>query len=412
LELLVNSILEMIMLNDTKLTLELLTTFEQFCALKSEWNALAANQVKTIFMTHLWLEEWWRVFGAEYQIWTLLARENGILIGILPLMLAKEKLGVRKLRFMGAGEVTPNHLDIIAAPQKRDRVIQAFISYFSQNTSDWDVLELDKIPQDSPSMEALKDGLRSQGLLIKTAVSATCPYADLPGSFDEYLRSRSPKTQEGFRYAKRRIAKDFPGMYLGIAASTEEVEKVMATLMQLHQNRWLQKGYSGAFASKRTINFHYAVARKALESNHLRLYYLQINNEIIAVIYCYRVEDCVQYYLGGFDERWAKYSPGNIINMFALEQSILTGARRFDFLEGEENYKQHWMTHNYENFIVMAFRPNLRGRMYKFQLELKNALVYLGIHLVPQKIRRPIWQLYMKRKLKKQEYPEKTDTTH
>ncbi len=386
-----------------RLIVERLTTFPQFCALKDEWNALAAEHVRTVFMTHFWLEEWWRAFGAEHQMWVLLAREHGALVGILPLMLSAGPFGARKLQFMGAGEVTPNHLDLIAAPDNRCRILQAVISYLCRCAGEWDVLELDKMPEDSQSVAALRSGLRTHGLRSRAAISATCPYAEFSGSFEEYLRSRGSKTQEGFRYAKRRIVKDFPDTRLGIAQTGEEVQLLMRRLVELHQQRWLRKGYPGAFAGRRSTGFHYAVAQKALQSGNLRLYYLKTGNDIIAVNYCYRLADRTQYYLGGFDERWSRYSPGNIIMLFALEQAILSGARRFDFLQGEEDYKQHWRTQDQRDCAVVAFRPTFRAYLYRSGVWVQEVILYLGTRLVPQKIRRPVWQFYMKQQVKRQE---------
>lgn len=368
-------------------TVECLTTFDQFRILEQEWEQLSAQRVDTIFLSYLWLQEWWHIYGADYQIWTLAARQGGKLIGVMPLILSRALFGIRRLMFMGVGELTPNHLDVITDPEKRDQVFRAFVAHLCQRASVWDVLELDKIPGDSSSMDLLSAALRAEGLSVRTEISATCPYIELPASFEEYLASRGSTTRESYRRVRRKLEKDFPAASYGMAQTPEEVRRVMGALIQLHQARWLQQGFLGSFSNQEFIDFHCTMAQKALRSNMLRLYYLQVNDEIIAVYYCYRIADSVQFYLGGFDERYSKYSPGILINAFAIEQSILEGAKHFDFLEGEERYKQHWMTHSRENLVLRAFRRNGRGRLAEMNLGLRRLLVYTARRFLPEKTR-------------------------
>ncbi len=108
--------------------MELLTDFNPFRMLAQEWEDLSAHSVNPIFLSYLWLQERWHIYGADYRIWTLVARKNKKSFGVIPRGPSRELLGIRRLMFMGAGELTPNHLDIIAAPEKYEQLFQAFAS--------------------------------------------------------------------------------------------------------------------------------------------------------------------------------------------------------------------------------------------------------------------------------------------
>lgn len=373
--------------DEAEISIERLTDFSQFRILKREWEELSANRVNTIFLSYLWLQEWWHVYGAEYQIWTLAAREDGKLVGVMPLILSRELFGIRRLMFMGVGELTPNHLDIISDPAKHKQVFDAFIAYLCQHKAEWDVLELDKIPGDNSSLDLLSSAFRAEGLLTRAQASATCPYIELLVSFEEYITSRGSTTRESYRRVKRKLEKDFPAVRFGLAQTPEEVGRVMDVLIRLHQDRWLQQGFPGSFSNQDFIDFHCSIAQKALQSDMLRLYYLQVNADIIAVYYCYRIADSVQFYLGGFDERFSKYSPGILINAFAIEQSILEGAKYFDFLEGEERYKQHWMTHSRDNIALWVFRRNWRGQFARMNLGARILLIRTARRFLSERVR-------------------------
>jgi len=46
--------------------------------------------------------------------------------------------------------------------------------------------------------------------------------------------------------------------------------------------------------------------------------------------------------LQGFDPEFSGLSPGMQLMFAVIEEAVRFGARRFDFLRGEEGYKLHW----------------------------------------------------------------------
>jgi CelD/BcsL family acetyltransferase involved in cellulose biosynthesis len=67
-------------------------------------------------------------------------------------------------------------------------------------------------------------------------------------------------------------------------------------------------------------------------------YYVLVNNE-----YAYA-------YLGGFDPSMERYSPGSLALSLVIEDSVVRGARVFDFLRGDESYKALWRPSYKNNF--------------------------------------------------------------
>ena len=373
-----------------------LDNFNRFCELKEEWDELLRSQVDTVFLMHDWLNQWWRHYHEDSELWTLVARDTHGLAGVVPLMLQRDFGGLRRLSFMGAGEVTPNHLDIIARPDTRGAVEEMLSEYLCQSSSQWDVLDLDKLPSDRGTAERLRLRLGARGLVARTEVSARCGYAELPNSFDTYLQGRGSTTRRDLRLKRRRLDEAVPGVRFVIASTPEEVERVLSALVQMHQARWRRRGYPGSFATERFIRFQRGVALSALRDGYLRLYSLQGGAQILAVGYAFRVGDCVQGYISSFDERRPKLSVGMISVAGAIEQAILEGARRFDLLEGEEPYKRHWATHVRENVRLRAFSPHWRGKLARVATETGTALFQSGVRYLPIGIRRPLRQALMR----------------
>lgn len=375
----------------TDLKLERLTRYDQFLALKTEWDSLVESSAATVFLTHNWLDRWWQFYGNGLDLWVLTVRDEVSLVGLMPLALKRGAMGIRRLMFMGAGEVTPNHLNIIACQERFPHALRLICGHLLDSSSEWDFLDIDKLPAHHIALELFQNTFKSRGLTARTKVTARCPYITLPESFGLYLQSLGYSTRAGYRRVKRYLERDFPGTRFDRVRSEEELDEVFASLVNLHQSRWVKQGYPGAFAGRRTTEFHRAVSRDALRSGLLRMYYLRVSGAVVAIHYCFRIADTVQYYIGGFDDRLAKYSPGMLITGYSVEQSIMEKASLFDFLEGDEGYKSHWAGGMRENARLMVFASNLRGRLAHLYIIVIETAKEMGVKFIPASVRRPLW---------------------
>ena len=382
------------MATDPGLYVERVTTFDEFCALEEHWNQLATYSVTTIFLTFTWLVEWWKVFGEDYKLWILVACRDSDILGILPLMIQVRSGIFRHLLFMGEDDTTPNHLDVIARPEDQQAVLAAFARHITLASAEWDVLDLNKFPGDGSSAAELQTFLQSMNLSSSLEIYTTCPYVVLPDSFDLYLGSRSKSTRRDFRRDKRILKRDFPDSRFGTVQDPEDLDRVLDAMIGFHQARWTGRGYTGTFSSPRLIRFFKDVARHTMQAGMLRLYYLQVGDEIVAVKYDFRLAESMQSYLGGFDPRWSKYGPGNLTLGFAIEQAIVEHAQIYDFLEGNEPHKRRWMTDTRDNVRLRAFAPRFRGVLARTKSGVQEAIVAFAICCVPVRIRRPIYQAW------------------
>lgn len=378
-----------------RLTVDRLSTFEQFAALQPEWQALENKCAKTIFIKYFWLCQWWQTYGADLDLWTLTVRDAGELVGILPLMLVRSAAGVRRLTLMGTGEITPNHLNIIAEPEKYIPVAEALTAYLGKTLA-WDVLEFDKLVAESPLIDMLGNHLRTKGLIVQSKVSAECSCIRLPETYELYLKTRSHNMRRRIHKARQHLVRDYPTAAFKRVETPEELEKAMAALIRLHQIRWQKRGYPGSFSNDDFIGFHKAVALSALQQGHLRSCYLEVDDEIIAVKYAFVIADTVQGYLSSFDDRWADYSLGTVLTSYQIESSIESGLQLYDFLEGGESYKSEWAVESQDNVLLQAFTPNLRGRLTYFTTVFAGKFVNWAVESVPVQIRRPLWQALLR----------------
>ncbi len=380
----------------SNLQIKVIDSTEEFESLQSEWDELVVHTSGNVFLMHAWLSGWWRVYGDGNRLHIVTVRDSGKLVGALPLMLEKGTGGIRRLQFVGSGEVTPNHLDLIARPADEPGVMQALLEHLADIRSRWDVLELNKLLAHSNFPKSLKDFFDRRQMTTRLAPSTQCQYIALPESFDEYLKTRSYNKRRSLTRSKGKLITDYPSARFAFVRDPEELSRIMGKLIDLHQLRWRARGYPGAFATHQFRQFHYDTSSRFLKTGQLKMSYLEVDSQIIAVCYCFQIQDVVQGYLPSFDQQWAKYSPGALLKAYTIEQAIEEGAREFDFLEGEEADKIGWTTNSRSNLLCRVYASTWRGNLVREYDSMLEAVREWGVKYVPVKIRRPLWQLFLR----------------
>ena len=151
----------------------------------------------------------------------------------------------------------------------------------------------------------------------------------------------------------------------------------MSELFRLHTARWQAKGKKGSFALKEKRGFHQEICQHFLEKDQLGLYYLEVDQRIISVLYGFVYQDTYYYYQTGFDRSFENKKPGLLVLYHAIEQSFQAGLKRFDFLRGEEEYKLKWANsenRTYHLLMPLTSKARLALQTRKSYLRVKRKL--------------------------------------
>jgi CelD/BcsL family acetyltransferase involved in cellulose biosynthesis len=89
--------------------------------------------------------------------------------------------------------------------------------------------------------------------------------------------------------------------------------------------------------------FQREVTRALLQCGAARLYFFEQGGKRFAALHAFIMNGVVQAYLGGRDpgHDLAHLSPGLVLTVHVIKQSIEEGQREFDFLTGDLPYKHH-----------------------------------------------------------------------
>lgn len=160
-----------------------------------------------------------------------------------------------------------------------------------------------------------------------------CPALDLPAALPKSLR-------QNLRTARHRLDR------LGKAAihrvTGPDIPPTLDALFALHSARWQQDGDPGVLADPLVQAFHRQAAPRLDAAGLLRLYALELDGRIVAVLYGLSAKGRFHYYIGGHAPALAACSPGSLLLAHAIAEATAEGCTLFDFLRGREPYKYRW----------------------------------------------------------------------
>jgi CelD/BcsL family acetyltransferase involved in cellulose biosynthesis len=309
-----------------------------------EWDALvAASANPGPFLTSAWIGAWLATLGSEADLEVVTARDadDGSLIAAAPFFVEPHtRAGVRYrvLRFIGSGPAAPDHLDLPVVRRAPPGTAAAVWAAVNRNRR-WDVVDLDGVAADGILARLLvrRSGDRGRVERILTPFLRLRPTWDATAAtFDGALRSSLDRQ-------RRRLDRDAAGPVCErMVAAPGDLEESMTRLERLHQSVRAEAGQRGAFGTPLLAAFQREVARRMLAAGRLRLWRLDVGDQTIAAIECFRHADTVSFYTTGYDREWQRYGPGSRVMAVAIGAAIAEGAAEFDFLRGDEPYKRSW----------------------------------------------------------------------
>ena len=185
----------------------LLNDFSQINA--QEWNDLLQESVSdNPFLRYEYQSAWWEHRGGgewkNAQLLLVTARENAKLIGIAPLFIAEYE-GQPALLLNGSIEIS-DYLDLIVRSDDHAQFISGLLDFLASNLADsWSKLDWYNLPDDSPTLAALKAEAEKRGWTHLEEVYRPTPRIALNGDFDEYLSRVEKKQRHEIRRKMRKL---------------------------------------------------------------------------------------------------------------------------------------------------------------------------------------------------------------
>ena len=297
---------------------------------RAAWEDLCARaRLRAPFLSWVWQTEWLHAFAPERRLEIRAVEDaDGSLVGVLPLFDA----GAGVQRIVGGADVS-DYLDLLAVAGREEEVWSALLQ---SRAADRDVWQLHAVPAASPTVTALPAIATTCGLTATASVEERCPVLDLPASWDDYLATLPSKHRHELMRKTRRLRREAPDARISVIRRRDEIETRFGDFFDLHRRSRVGKE---RFMDVRMEKFFRRVVGELADVGGAALWFLDLPNGPTAAFVVLEWEDTVGLYNSGFHPDRAGLAPGLVLLVHLVEDAILRGKRRFDFLRGEERYK-------------------------------------------------------------------------
>ncbi len=337
----------------------IITSDKSLAAVIEEWRLVQSRVARFPFSDPALFNAWWQTRGKQggRKLHIVTGRHDGRLVALAPLVVTR-RWGTRVLEW-GGGEIF-DYCDFLIEAQTLAEPL-------------WDAIR--------------QSGLYDFGLLRDVHPLTCC--SNVPGSFAERVGSRrvsqirfkwpsstawmiealSASTRAYYRRAERRLLQKGP-LRFEVCRDRTLPARVLGALFR-QKNDWLhthekQSWLSDDPASGASLLEQIAVS--AAEAGSLHFCWLQCGDTIIATHLGFEHRGLLLWYLPAYARDWAKFAPGRLLLLKLIGWAIDHGLSGFDFMRGEEPYKEQLANEHAEltdfifagsNLAKLAKRPLL-----------------------------------------------------
>jgi CelD/BcsL family acetyltransferase involved in cellulose biosynthesis len=166
------------------------------------------------------------------------------------------------------------------------------------------------------------------------------PVLDLTGGWEAVYRAKTDSKKRNHHQRRRRQLAEL-GRELTVehARTHTELEPALEAAFDLHERRWSGRPDGSGFATPAGRRFNRAVVRALAPLDVARIVTMKLDGRAIAFNYSFALGGSMFVYRLAFDPSLARFSPGLVNTLSAIEAAADEGLERVEFLGGDERYK-------------------------------------------------------------------------
>jgi CelD/BcsL family acetyltransferase involved in cellulose biosynthesis len=333
---------------------------EDLAEFRLAWNLLLPETPGASFFHTLdWLETYWRHFGHDQQLRVLVVRSAGTVVGIVPLVIRRERYRLGTLRVLTYpldnwatwyGPIGPHtSLTMLAAMQHLRRAKR-----------DWDMLELRWAGPETAERGRTARAMRTANMLSASSEYQTTSIVDFPNTWEEFLAGKSSTLRRQFRRTLKLIYEDRGGQFTRHrpAPAREGDGDPRWDLYEMCETAALAS-WQGSATNGNTLTHdrvrdycrdaHATAARLGMVDVNI----LSLGDRPAAFLYNYHYQGRIIGLRTGYDATAGHDGVGSAVILKSIEDSIARGDELIDFGPGEREHKRRLRTR-----IAASYRLN------------------------------------------------------
>lgn len=313
-------------------TLQVITDVSEFRALKDEWNNLAGMFRSPLYI-HEWFNDCFSAFGDGADLAIFVARTNGEVRAIAPLIVDRCE-GERRLCWL------THHLGDTDGFLYADA--QSLATICAGVTQMGLPILLPGLRVDSKEVELLCQSSRTRGLLVVRPRSIVTASISLDADWKTIEARMSSKNAKSLRWAWKAAGREGSVKFDVVSPTAATVDYFLEEAFRVEASGWKGRANSAIISDPRRKRFWTEFGRTAARLGILRLFFLRIGTATAAMRLSAEYAGRLWDWKIGYDEHWARYSPGMLLTHETLKYASERGLEGLEFLGQAEPWQHRW----------------------------------------------------------------------
>ena len=358
-----------------------LTSGADFQSIAPVWSDLAEQSGQHApFTSHDWFE-CCRIAGADRSHELLAVEDSVAPASLIPLARWKGRTRGMPVRYLGLLDCPDSPVADLLHTGAALPVVRALLEHVTSR-SDWDVLELGRLPAASPTVKALEAELPGR-LPWRRAGSDLSPYLAIDGPWAAFYASRSQRFKKTIRNIQNRLDR------LGSITVEEHGEvapggALFEGMIDLTSRSWKADRGVAIATMPRMREFFGELSRRATARGWLSVWFLRLEGRPIAMEYQLRSHGVAYALRADYDLAYGASSPGSALN-FAIARALFEsgGIHEYQMGPGQNEYKMRWASGSHETVRIQVYRPGVYPRL----LHLTETAVVPALRRLRERVR-------------------------
>lgn len=364
--------------------LRILRSLTEMQAVESQWRALesAAGDTLGYFQTYDWCANWVAHFTRPTpHVRTLW--QDGVLVGVWPLMVAGGGIGLKRLETLG--DPHTQYAGMILSPGVApEAAAAALLDGIGQEKVDVAVFR--PVPANGPLGAVLRKLPQIAGYENAASVLDLSGYA----SSEDYSAQLGKLQKRNRNRRRNHLARLGELSFEMIWPEHPEFRELVGWAVAMKRD-WLKQTqrYSVGFAMAGYDDFMASLPGEILNGACLSV--LRAGERVVAVELGFVRNRHYYAYLGGFDWALRDLSPGKVQMEMTVSWLIDQGVRAYDLLGNSADYKQSWSNSDV-TLVGHALPLSLKGKLYaQAWLPTVRPALKRAYGAIPEMAQRALW---------------------
>jgi len=341
-----------------------LTTPAEFQAVTSVWSELAEQGGHgTPFATYDWFE-CCRIAAPSPAVEVLQMEDGGVPVCLIPLHRRTTRHRGLPVRFLSLLDCPDSPFADLIPAGAGQPLVSSLVDHLATR-SDWDILELGRLPAESPTLKVFESDLEGR-LRHRRAGGEMSPFLAIEGSWQVFYGSRSQRFKKTVRNIQNRLAR-LGTVTLEEHRTLDPEGRLLEEMIDLTARSWKADRGVAIATMPRMREFFLDLSRRAAAHGWLSLWMLRLDGRAIAMEYQLRANGVAYALRADYDLEYAAASPGSSLNFEVARALFERGdVREYHMGPGLNEYKMRWASGSHETVRLHVYRPALYPALLHF----------------------------------------------